>query len=84
MNPAKPNAAPRLTPRALTVVAAFLVLAGAALWILMTPSRSGTALIGGPFQLQTAGGKTLTDGDLAPSDSHNGLGERNNGFRTSG
>jgi protein SCO1/2 len=64
LNAAKPNAAPRVTPRALTVVAAFLVLAGAALWILMTPSRSGTALIGGPFQLQTAGGKTLTDADL--------------------
>jgi protein SCO1/2 len=64
LNRAKPNAAPRLTPRALTAVAAFLVLAGAALWILMTPSRSGTALIGGPFQLQTTGGKTLTDADL--------------------
>ena len=29
-----------------------------------TPSRSGTALIGGPFQLQTADGKTITDADL--------------------
>jgi protein SCO1/2 len=64
LNSEKPNAAPRLTPRALAVVAAFLVLAGAALWILMTPSRSGTALIGGPFQLQGAGGKTFTDADL--------------------
>jgi protein SCO1/2 len=64
LNPAKPNAAPGLTPRILTAVAAFLVLAGAAFWILMTPSRSGPALIGGPFQLQTAGGKTLTDADL--------------------
>jgi protein SCO1 len=64
LNPAKPNAAPRLTPRALAAVAALLVLAGAGLWIVMTPSRSGTALIGGPFQLETAEGKTITDADL--------------------
>ena len=30
----------------------------------MTPSRSGTAMIGGPFQLQTGDGKTMTDADL--------------------
>ena len=28
------------------------------------PPRSGTALIGGPFQLQTAEGKTITEADL--------------------
>jgi protein SCO1 len=64
LNPAKPNAAPRLTPRVLAAVAALLVLAGAGLWIVMTPSRSGTALIGGPFQLETAEGKTITDADM--------------------
>ncbi len=65
MNPAKPTAAPpRLSTRTLAAVAALFVLAFAGLWIVMTPSRSGTALIGGPFRLQTADGKTMTDADL--------------------
>ena len=64
MNPANPKTPPRLSSRALSAIAAFLVLAIAGLWIVMTPSRSGTALIGGPFQLETADGKTITDADM--------------------
>jgi protein SCO1/2 len=64
LNSSRPNSQLRLTHRSLSAVAAFLVLAGAAMWILMTPSRSGTALIGGPFELQTAEGKTITDADM--------------------
>ena len=30
----------------------------------MTPSRSGAALVGGPFALQTGEGKTLTEADM--------------------
>jgi len=64
LNPAKNNPAPRLSRRALSAIVAFLVLAGAALWIVMTPSRSGTVLIGGPFHLETGDGKAVTDADM--------------------
>jgi protein SCO1 len=64
VKPAKPSSAPRLSSRAVVGVTAFIALACAALWIVMTPSRSGTALIGGAFQLQTADGKTITEADL--------------------
>ena len=62
-----PSAAPGkpgLSPRALGVIAACLVLATLGLWIVLTPSRSGTSLVGGPFALQTADGKTITDADM--------------------
>jgi protein SCO1/2 len=62
-----PNAAPGkpgLSPRALAVIAACLVLAALGLWTVMTPSRSGTSLIGGPFALQTADGKSITDAEM--------------------
>jgi len=62
-----PSAAPgnpRLSPRALAVIAACLVLAGLGLWIVMTPSRSGTSLVGGPFALQTGDGRTITLADM--------------------
>ncbi len=67
MNSRPPNAAqPRAnpSPRALAVIAACLVLAGLGLWIVMTPSRSGTALVGGPFALQAGDGKTITLADM--------------------
>ena len=67
MSSIPPNAAahdPNLSPRALGVIAVCLVLAALGLWIAMTPSRTGTALIGGPFALQTGDGKTITDADL--------------------
>jgi len=66
-NSRPPNAGPGkpgLSSRALGVIAACLVLAGLGLWIVMTPSRSGAALVGGPFALQTGEGKTLTDADM--------------------
>jgi protein SCO1/2 len=62
-----PNAAPRrsnFSPRALAVISAGLVLACLGLWIVMTPSRSGTSLVGGPFALQTGDGKTITDANM--------------------
>ncbi len=53
-----------LSARLLLIVAACLAVAAAGLWIVMTPSRPGVALVGGPFALQTAEGKTITDSDL--------------------
>ena len=53
----------RLSSRLALLVAAG-VLVAAALFAFLTPSRNGAALIGGPFSLQTADGKTLTDKDL--------------------
>lgn len=54
----------RKFPTRLAVTAAGAALVAAAFAAYLTPSRSGTALIGGPFALQMAGGKTLTDKDL--------------------
>ncbi len=48
----------------LSVIVAAAVLIAAALLAYLTPSRNGTALIGGPFALQTADGATLTDKDM--------------------
>jgi protein SCO1/2 len=52
-----------IPPRvAVAIVAAALVLAAAAAWLM--PARSGQPLIGGAFALQEGDGKTLTDKDL--------------------
>jgi protein SCO1/2 len=52
-----------LMPRlAIVVMAVALVVAALAAWL--TPTRSGAPLIGGPFALQSADGKTVTDKDL--------------------
>jgi protein SCO1 len=67
LNSRPPNSAPgnsNPSPRVLAVVAACVVLACLGLWVVMTPSRSGTSLIGGPFALQTGDGKTITDIDM--------------------
>jgi protein SCO1/2 len=65
MNPATPNTARRVTPRALAGAAAVLALAGAGHSIVMPRSRpNGGPPIGGPFQLQAGDGKTITDTDL--------------------
>lgn len=67
MSPTQAKPAPRkpgLSARALATATACLVLAGVALFIIMTPSRTGTALIGGPFTLLTGDGKTITDADM--------------------
>jgi protein SCO1/2 len=53
---------PRPSPRALVI--ASIALAGLAIWIIATPARNPSALVGGPFALQTGDGKTLTDADL--------------------
>jgi protein SCO1 len=55
---------PNPSPRALAVIAACLALACLGLWVVMTPSRSGTSLVGGPFALQTGDGKTITDAEM--------------------
>jgi protein SCO1/2 len=51
-------------PVRIAIVVACAALIAAALLAYLTPSRNGVALIGGPFALQTADGKTLTDKDL--------------------
>ncbi|MGD0641082.1 MAG: SCO family protein [Roseiarcus sp.] len=43
---------------------AVIALIGIGIWIAATPARSPTALVGGPFKLETANGKTLTDADM--------------------
>ena len=40
------------------------VLVGFGVFIVATPAHRPTALIGGPFTLETAGGKTISDVDL--------------------
>ncbi len=54
----------RLSPRLLAVFAAIAILVAAGVYLAARPGRSPTALIGGPFTLQTAGGKTVTDADF--------------------
>jgi len=55
---------PRPSTRALAIVIAVIALIGIGIWIAATPARSPTALVGGPFKLETANGKTLTDADM--------------------
>jgi protein SCO1/2 len=50
--------------RSLAVAFAVIALLGLGILIAATPGRSPSALVGGPFALQTADGKTLTDADL--------------------
>jgi len=54
---------PPFSPR-LAIIVGAVVLVAAAGFAFFAPSRSGAALIGGPFALQTADGKTVTDADL--------------------
>jgi protein SCO1 len=55
---------PPLFPRLAMVAGAVVLIAAAALAYLTPTSRSGAALIGGPFKLQQGDGKTFTDADL--------------------
>ncbi|HEY1943380.1 MAG TPA: SCO family protein [Roseiarcus sp.] len=50
--------------RSLAIGLALAALIGSGVWVAVTPGRNATALIGGPFTLQTGDGKTLTDADL--------------------
>ncbi len=50
--------------RSLAVAIAVIALLGLGIWIAATPERTPSALIGGPFTLQTGDGKTLTDADM--------------------
>ena len=50
--------------RAVAIALAVVALVGIGVWIAATPPRNPTSLIGGPFTLQTGGGKTVTDADL--------------------
>jgi protein SCO1/2 len=54
---------PPFSPR-LAIIVGAVVLVAAAGFAFFAPSRSGAPLIGGPFTLQTADGKTVTDSDL--------------------
>ena len=53
-----------LSPRTLAVGVAIVLLVAAGAYLAARPARSPTALIGGPFTLQTAGGKTVSDADF--------------------
>jgi len=61
---ASPASRPGLTPRALIVIAAALLIGVAGLIYAMSPKRAGASLVGGPFTLQLADGKTISDADL--------------------
>src|ERR1700744_6060897 len=60
-----PQPATSAFPTRIAVLIAGAALLAAALAAYLTPSRSGQPLVGGPFALQQADGKTLTDKDLA-------------------
>jgi protein SCO1/2 len=45
------------------IIVAILALVAGGVYLAAKPARNPTALIGGPFTLQTAGGKTVTDAD---------------------
>jgi len=60
----KPTPKSAKFPTRIAMLAAGAALVIAALAAYLTPSRSGAALIGGPFALQEADGKTLTDKDM--------------------
>jgi protein SCO1 len=59
-----PKPAKSLFPTRLALVAASVALVAAAVLAYLTPARTGAPLIGGPFALQEADGKTVTDKDL--------------------
>jgi len=53
-----------LRPRVIAIVVAIAALAAAGVFLVARPARNPTALIGGPFTLEAAGGKTVTDADF--------------------
>lgn len=57
-------AKPKLSPSAIGAIAVTAALIGLGVWIVATPTRRPPALVGGPFTLEMAGGKTLSDVDL--------------------
>jgi protein SCO1/2 len=52
------------SPRILAIAVAIVALAAVGAYLAARPARNPTALIGGPFTLATAGGKTVTDADF--------------------
>jgi protein SCO1 len=54
----------RLSPSAIGAIAVTIALIGVGVWIAVTPARRPAALVGGPFTLETAGGKTISNVDL--------------------
>ncbi len=54
----------RRSPRVIAVVVAIVALVAAGVYLAARPARNPTALVGGAFALQTAGGKTVTDADF--------------------
>ena len=59
----KPSSS-RPATRTLAIVGAVIALIGIGIWIAATPARKPVSLVGGPFALQTADGKTVTDADM--------------------
>lgn len=55
---------PKLTSTRLSILAAAVALIVAAAFLLAPQAKRPRSLIGGPFALQTAGGRTVTDKDM--------------------
>ncbi len=53
-----------LSPRTLAIVGAGFIVAGVAMMYALQPRPQGEALVGGPFELVDADGKTVTDADF--------------------
>ena len=58
------KARPKASRRSLAIIVAVAALFGAGIAIVATPGRNPPDLIGGPFTLSAADGKTLTDADM--------------------
>jgi protein SCO1 len=63
-HPAKPNKPAGLSRRTLVVFGLCVAIVAVALGYALQPGKPGPALIGGPFRLQDAAGKTVTDADF--------------------
>jgi protein SCO1/2 len=55
---------PKFAPRIALILASVALVALAATLFYTPPRHPGSALVGGPFALQTGGGKTVTDKDM--------------------
>ena len=53
-----------LPPRVFAIVGACFLIAGLAMMFTLRPHNAGESLVGGPFQLASADGKTVTDADF--------------------
>ena len=59
-----PRKAPGLSRRTLLIVGLCFLVAAAGVFYFGRPNRNSASLIGGPFRLETADGKTVTEADF--------------------